>query len=107
MEHMQTDRADVPALKGAAAELAADCLEALLAEVQDPVLRDRLLALPALVRTALLDGPGAPAAGRRVTQELRDLEAVAAPLAPSLADEVKMFREALALMCDDLDTGTP
>lgn len=99
---MKSEAADGPVFKEAVAQLAADCLEALLAEVhaeaQDPVLRDRLRDLPPLLRTALLGGRGARAAGRRVKRELRDLEAVAAPLASSLADEVKTFREVLPMI---------
>jgi hypothetical protein len=99
---MPIDRAAALPLEEAIADVAADCLEALIAEIQDATLRERLVDLPAVLRTALLGGPGWDAAGRAVREQLDHLELATADHAPSLADEAATFRDALALMRDDL-----
>jgi hypothetical protein len=100
---MPIDPADVLPLETAIAEVVADCLEALISEIEDAAFRDRLVDLPAMLRTALLGGPASREAGRTARQRLGDLEVAAARRGQSLAAEAETFRDALALIRDDVD----
>jgi hypothetical protein len=92
---------ELAGLRDATAELTAVSLEAFIAEVRDPTLRELLHDVPALIRTAILDARDL-AAAHMAMRKLRAFEAAVRESAAALATEARAFQEALAVMLDDL-----
>jgi hypothetical protein len=100
---MPTDVTDVAQAERDIAELVSVSLDAFIEEVQDPRLRQLIRDVPAIIRAARLGENQEHGPVRTAMRRLEDFATATTHHAPALAAEAAAFREALAVLLDDLD----